>query len=348
MSNQHAHIDKYSMTGKGPHIHVIEDDISPNGTFNLAVDEKDKKIYWSDSVAGRIESILFSGKKRRIFNDEIRSPVSLTVVDNEIYWISSNSRNLYFASKEKIGSVKKIQVDSPPGLKTPPIISLATKVPLKISDHPCTKGNGGCSHICVSNGPTARTCLCPPSMSFKNNDNTTCRVAEACEFRCNSGECVALSAKCNNKTECQDGSDETGCDGKFSNSFVTCNWDQFKCVNGKQCIPMKSRCDMHFDCNDKSDERNCPTDRSSSQRCHSHQFECSDGRCIDLTSFCDGFPDCSKGEDENNCPKSNEGKSRCGPNMFRCYSGQCLPKTWECDGFYDCRDNTDEHEKCRK
>ena len=34
------------------------------------------------------------------------------------------------------------------------------------------------------------------------------------EFQCEFGMCIPLYQRCDNKTQCPDGSDETGCDGK--------------------------------------------------------------------------------------------------------------------------------------
>ena len=47
-----------------------------------------------------------------------------------------------------------------------------------------------------------------------------CTVAQ---FTCANGQCVPISARCNNVNECSDGSDEQNC-GKFKEiAYVICN-----------------------------------------------------------------------------------------------------------------------------
>ena len=71
-------------------------------------------------------------------------------------------------------------------------------------------------------------------------------------FRCNSGQCVAGNLKCNNRTDCDDGSDENDC------PIVPNKCDeltQFDCTNdGTSCIPLDKVCDQHSDCAGGEDE----------------------------------------------------------------------------------------------
>ena len=102
------------------------------------------------------------------------------------------------------------------------------------------------------------------------------------QFTCSNGQCVPISARCNNVNECTDGSDEQNCGMKivfymywmtnhrkeiskfFQNihinrlilTFKGCAANQFMCTNGA-CIPVTSRCDGVGNCHDNSDERNC-------------------------------------------------------------------------------------------
>lgn len=39
--------------------------------------------------------------------------------------------------------------------------------------------------------------------------------------------------------------------------FVTCNWNEFACRNGRQCVPKSAKCNNNYECQDYSDEDNC-------------------------------------------------------------------------------------------
>lgn len=338
-SEEHAHIDKFPMNGGEPHVHLVEEYLGA-GFFSLTVDEKNKMLYFADSHAGKIERVGFDGKSRETLYAKLRNPISIAIMDDEIYWIGSNSQSLYMGSQTNQAVKKKIQVDIPPAIWSPFDIHLVSVTPPKVQLHLCMKANGGCSHVCVSNGPTSRSCLCPPGMTFRANDTSICRESMRCEFRCDSGECIEESSKCDSKYDCSDMSDEKNC---TTTHPMTCSVDQFQCQNGIECVPLTSKCDNHYDCSDKSDEikEDCLT-WNKTALCHNHQFKCSDGVCLDVTAYCDGNKDCSDGSDELNCDKT-----KCGKDKFRCQSGQCIFKGWECDGMYDCLDGSDEHNNCR-
>lgn len=181
-ANDHSHIDKFPMYGGEPHIHVIEDDLGI-GSFSIVVDEKNKAVYWADSHVGKIERMLYDGDARDDLYTKIKSPVSLALLEQEVYWIGENSKTLYMGTKYNSTGVKKIQMEIPDSIMRPFNMELAAIGTGKVSSHKCMQANGGCSHICVSNGPTTRVCLCPVGMIFKNDENTTCREPRRCEFR---------------------------------------------------------------------------------------------------------------------------------------------------------------------
>lgn len=167
---------------------------------------------------------------------------------------------------------------------------------------------------------------------------------EPFSHRCRSGECITASRKCNNFVDCADRSDESDCIPEKIE--VICNWEEFKCHDGKQCIPIELRCDKTNDCRDKSDEADC-LGYNSTTNCHNNQFRCLGGKCIDLTAVCDETKDCDDGDDELHCHDNDAMKRICPSNMFGCVNGQCIPPQWVCDEFPDCIDGSDEH-NCRK
>ncbi|XP_058833959.1 putative vitellogenin receptor [Topomyia yanbarensis] len=344
----HTHIDRQDMTGRGPHNHIIEEKLSGNGTFNFVVDRDLRSVYWNDMGLSRIEFTSFEGDTRHLFREYLRMPVSIAIVEDNLFWTCYRSRRLYWSDKHNLGLTKKINIEKPPFGIFPDEIVLLASQPLQRYDHPCQKQNGGCSHICIAAGMYASACICPTGMIFSSPKNTTCIDAIDCEFKCTSGECLTISKRCNGNKDCADGSDEKGCDERERTASLECSFDQFMCADRSKCIDQKLRCDKHNDCTDRSDEKNCEG-YDSGKGCHENQHACPDGLCIDLNALCDGFPDCTDGSDEKDCTNLNNEKhnaTTCGPLMFRCSSGQCIPNWWECDGHPDCADSSDEHDKC--
>lgn len=73
-------------------------------------------------------------------------------------------------------------------------------------------------------------------------------------FRCRNRICIAASKHCNKIVDCEDGSDEKGCQ---------CGDGEFLCATNNTCILARYRCDYDKDCPDASDEMNCPNSECS-------------------------------------------------------------------------------------
>ena len=71
------------------------------------------------------------------------------------------------------------------------------------------------------------------------------------EFACLDGtQCIDAIRKCDRRSDCNDGSDESGCP-------LICQGNDFMCYNGLECIPQRFRCDGSYQCSDQSDEIGC-------------------------------------------------------------------------------------------
>ncbi|XP_075232916.1 sortilin-related receptor-like [Lycorma delicatula] len=173
-------------------------------------------------------------------------------------------------------------------------------------------------------------------------------------FKCEDGTCIPLWWKCDDVKDCNDGSDEFGCEkpsedkGQKSNNSSTvlliCQARQFQCNSGI-CIPDSWVCDGIKDCDKGEDEAHC----SKKLECRPDQskFRCrKDGSCISLSLVCDGIKQCPDGSDELLCgtraPPVSPANPSCSVGMFPCDGNHCLPLSQLCDGQTDCFDESDE------
>lgn len=57
---KHSHMDTLEMDGRGPHFHIIEEDIG-NGPVQLIVDKDLQEIFWSDAQLNKISFTDYDG-----------------------------------------------------------------------------------------------------------------------------------------------------------------------------------------------------------------------------------------------------------------------------------------------
>lgn len=98
------------------------------------------------------------------------------------------------------------------------------------------------------------------------------------ERTCGDGGTYNASARCDYFSDCDDGSDEAGC-------------DFFECADG-DLLPPDWECDGEVDCEGGEDEANCPTPE---------MFTCGNGEQVPETFRCDFEVDCEDGSDEAGC-----------------------------------------------
>ncbi|XP_017055600.1 putative vitellogenin receptor [Drosophila ficusphila] len=349
-ARRHTHIDRIPLSGKGEQVHVFEDDLGDDD-IKLAADYETHTLFWSDSDLGRISYSDYRQSQMQTFRGKLRKPYSLALVQQDLFWSELGSPGIYWTHKSNMGPRKRIDIEAKgdPGAIVPSVpiaaprrIPLASSSPVSRESHPCQQQNGGCSHICVGEGPIHAICLCPAGFVYRDAGNRTCVEALDCEFRCRSGECLTMPHRCNGRRDCVDNSDEMDCDEEHRRKTkVSCSPKQFACHSGDQCVDKERRCDERKDCHDQSDELHCEL-FDKTKKCHVHQHACDNGKCVDSSLVCDGTNDCGDNSDETMCDAS----AACETGMFQCSSGSCIAGSWECDGRIDCSDGSDEHDKC--
>ncbi|OXB73785.1 UNVERIFIED_CONTAM: hypothetical protein H355_010331 [Colinus virginianus] len=257
----------------------------------LVIDNKLGKLFWVDADLKRIESCDLSGANRVTLEDSnILQPMGLTVLGNHLYWIDRQQQMI--ERVEKTNGYKRTRIQGRIAHLTG--IHAVEELDMEeFSAHPCSRDNGGCSHICIAKGDGTPRCSCPEHLVLLQN-LLTCGEPPTCspdQFTCATGEidCIPMAWRCDGFPECDDQSDEDSC--------PICSASQFQCEKG-QCIDAHLRCNGEIDCQDKSDEVDCDT------ICLLNQFRCASGQCILLKQQCDSFPDCIDGSDELMCDHS--------------------------------------------
>ncbi|XP_041970500.1 serine protease nudel [Aricia agestis] len=107
------------------------------------------------------------------------------------------------------------------------------------------------------------------------------------EFECaRIQQSIPYQLRCNQKADCEDGTDETGC----------------TCTDYLATFESNLICDGNIDCSDGQDEIDC-------FECDNNQYLCKqDSLCIPLDFVCDGERQCPSGEDEIDCLTLSNGK----------------------------------------
>ncbi|XP_071956512.1 low-density lipoprotein receptor-related protein 6-like [Antedon mediterranea] len=250
----------------------------------ITADAESDRVYWFEDRTGNIKYVnINTGDSGKIVDDLVLVS-GLTVYRNYIYWVDKQLKQIMRADKYS-GEDRQTMLGRIDHLTD----ILAVKRP-EDPNQPCSRRNGQCSHFCIPTGMGTARCSCPSHLNL-HEDEEQCIDPLTCapdNFACKSGdvECVPKTWLCDTDPDCEDGSDEIGCD--------LCADDEFACDNGV-CIPEKFQCNDDFDCDDGSDEDDCL------KPCKSFQFACKNKLCVDSDAYCNGFFDCPDKSDEFNC-----------------------------------------------
>lgn len=264
----------------------------PNG---LAIDLIGRRIYWSDTDRGVIESIGFNKEDRQVILSNLNVPFRVDFFDNVIFYIEYQA-GLVMSFDMKTGAGKQLYETNTPAY-------------LKIFDSRSQKDRNECTdtvkckEICLSI-PNGITCSCSDGFEMVNSScvKNNSSICQSNEFLCKAtNRCISNVLLCDGNNDCGDYSDEdTTMDGPCRERI--CDSYEFSCDNSTKCIVKRWLCDGDKDCSDGSDENseNCP------RPCSLTQFTCLvSKRCIPMTWLCDGSKDCGSNDtsDEENCGK---------------------------------------------
>ncbi|GFO35071.1 low-density lipoprotein receptor-related protein 4 [Plakobranchus ocellatus] len=158
-----AVIERAGLDGSRREIIVNHNITFPNG---LALDFSTDRLYWVDGGTRAIESSALDGSKRRVIiaTGPIH-PFGVTVFDSLVYWTDWGTRSIHYADKDigsgqgrfnlNFGNILDLKIFH----RHRPAVST-----------PCSKNNGGCSHICLlAPPPRGHACACPTGIVMKPN-----------------------------------------------------------------------------------------------------------------------------------------------------------------------------------
>ena len=165
-------------------------------------------LYWADSKLNTIESIEQDGSNRKVIlkGDSLRHPVSLDTFENNLYWVTRRSAELFRQDKFGRGVPELIVKPLPNSGGVKVYHQQKYNISLR---NPCHEDQ--CTHLCVPI-PSGYRCLCSDSIGPLQQRET---------MRSNERHCDATNERplpapriclCRNGGVCQEVEDKLQCD----------------------------------------------------------------------------------------------------------------------------------------
>ena len=124
------------------------------------------RIYWTDGILQRIESIRIDGTDRRVdLSKGLTLPFSIAIHDEFVYWTDSFNKVVERANRWNGGGDYRLISDNIDMLQEIKIISKSKQLTNNVTNNrttmnPCIIENGACSHLCLFR-PHGYICACP-------------------------------------------------------------------------------------------------------------------------------------------------------------------------------------------
>ncbi|XP_037511191.1 low-density lipoprotein receptor-related protein 1 [Rhipicephalus sanguineus] len=149
--------------------------------FGIAVDLPREEVYWVDTYLDMVERISYDGSRRTtVFRGApMRNLYGITVFENYLYVTSWHSNSVVVVHKYNQSDIRTVKAN----LTRPFSIHVYHRQRKPYREHPCSKNNGNCEHLCIPStikGTLTAQCICRPG--FRLADQGRCIAVAPAQF----------------------------------------------------------------------------------------------------------------------------------------------------------------------